>query len=125
MLNYLKESHAKATNRVQDFYTSTGVHVYIKDPITNNVDPEEVIRRVEETIPHHLLSEVEMMIIGSFDEFEERQINAFYSDGCLYVSQEQDNGEDMFDDIVHEISHSLEELYGYDLYGDKKLENEL
>ena len=29
-------------------------------------------------MPDHLLDEVEMIVIGWFDEFDERQINAFY-----------------------------------------------
>lgn len=124
MLNYLRESHQRAQNRVNDFYTSTGLHVYIKDPLTNGVDAEEVIAQVEEHIPSHLLSEVEMIIVGWFKEFEERQLNAFYSDGCLYISNEQDDQQDFFDDVIHEIAHSLEEPHGYEIYGDKTLQNE-
>ena len=30
----------------------------------------------------------------------------------------------MYDDLVHEISHSLEEPHGYFIYGDKKFEEE-
>ena len=124
MLNYLKESHKKALDRVQDFYTTTGIHVYVKDSLPESVSAEEVVAKVEEVIPHHLLSEVEMVIIGWFEEFEKRQLNAFYSDGCLHITNEQDNADDMLDDIIHEVSHSLEEPYGFDIYGDKKLENE-
>ena len=124
MLNYLKEAHQKTIKNVQDFYTSTGLHVYVKDPLTNDVDPEEVISQVEEHLPEHLLAEVEMIIIGWFKEFEERDLNAFYSDGCLYISNEQDDAADFFDDVVHEVAHSLEEPYGYEIYGDKTLENE-
>ena len=125
MLNYLRERHNQARANVQDFYTSTGVHVYIKDPLNNNgIDIEKIVAQAEERIPSHLLSEVEMIIVGWFDEFEERDINAFYGDGCLYISNIQDDEEDMFDDIVHEIAHSLEEPYGYEIYGDKRLEKE-
>tara|TARA_R110000824_G_scaffold195409_2_gene378161 strand:+ start:7057 stop:7737 length:681 start_codon:yes stop_codon:yes gene_type:complete len=124
MLDYLKESHKKTQNRVQDFYTAAGIHVYIKDPLPKNVDIEEVIASVEQTIPSHLLSEVEMIIVGWFEEFEKRQLNAFYSDGCLHITNEQDNADDMIDDIIHEVSHSLEEPHGFDIYGDKKLEHE-
>ena len=38
-------------------------------------------------------------------------MNAMYSDGALYISNVQDNNEDMKDDIVHEISHAVEERY--------------
>jgi len=75
-------------------------------------------------LPLHLLSEIEMIIFGWFDEFEERSINAFYDGGTLYVSNIQDDFIDLYDDIVHEISHSLEEPHGYFLYGDKKIEDE-
>ena len=54
-----------------------------------------------------------MIIVGWFDEFEESGLNAFYDGGTLYVSNIQDDFMDMYDDIVHEISHSLEEPHGY------------
>ncbi|MAI57378.1 MAG: hypothetical protein CML56_00060 [Rhodobacteraceae bacterium] len=106
-----------------DFYTSTGLHVFFKDPV-ENVDVEKVISKVETNLPSHLLSEIEMIIFGWFDEFEERSINAFYDGGTLYISNIQDDAMDMYDDLIHEVSHSLEEPHGYFLYGDKKIENE-
>jgi len=125
MLNYLRESHSRARANVQDFYTSTGVHVYIKDPLNNDgIDIEKIVAQVEERIPEHLLSEVEMIIIGWFDEFEERDINAFYGDGCLYISNIQDDEEDMYDDMMHEIAHSIESPLGYFIYEDQKIKEE-
>jgi hypothetical protein len=108
-----------------DFYTSTGLHVFFKNPLnTKDIDVEEVVGKVEDMLPPHLISEIEMIIIGWFEEFEERQINSFYDGGTLYVSSVQDGFEDMVDDIVHEISHSLEEPHGFFIYGDKKIEEE-
>ena len=124
MLNYLKEAHQTTIDKVQDFYTSTGIHVYVKERPTNDVNIEEVVSKLESVVPEHLLTEVEMIVIGWFEEFEKRELNAFYSDGCLYVSPLQDNESDLLDDLVHETSHSIEELYGYEIYGDKTLENE-
>tara|TARA_B100001123_G_scaffold441983_1_gene584477 strand:- start:733 stop:1428 length:696 start_codon:yes stop_codon:yes gene_type:complete len=121
--DYLQHKQKQLLERQTDFYTPNGLHVFFKDPI-ENIDVEKVINKVEDTVPLHLLNEVEMIIIGWFDEFEERSLNAFYDGGTLYISNIQDNHEDMYDDIVHEISHSLEEPHGYLLYGDKKIENE-
>ena len=121
--NYLRNKHQKLLEQQTDFYTSTGLHVFFKDPV-ENVDVEKVIAKVEKSIPLHLLEEVEMIIFGWFDEFEERSLNAFYDGGTLYISNIQDDFADLYDDIIHEISHSLEEPHGYFLYGDKKIENE-
>jgi len=121
--NYLQNKQKNLIEQQTDFYTSTGLHVFFKDSI-ENVDVEKVVNKVESTLPLHLLSEVEMIIVGWFEEFEERSLNAFYNGGTLYISNIQDNFMDMYDDIIHEISHSLEEPYGYFLYGDKKIEDE-
>ena len=59
-----------------------------------------------------------------FDQFKEMETNAMYKNGAIYVSNIQDDAQDFIDDIIHEIAHSLEEPYGYELYGDKELERE-
>jgi|TARA_R110002012_G_scaffold186457_1_gene353155 hypothetical protein len=111
-------------DNVDSFYTGAGTHVYIKDELTNGMSADEVVDEFESYIPDHLLNEVEMIVIGWFDEFDERQINAFYSDNCLYISNEQDSPEDMIDDLIHETAHSLESPHGNLIYGDGKLEKE-
>ena len=120
MLHFLQENN----NKVDNFYTSTGIHVYIKDPLTNGLDMEEIVSVVENRIPKKFLAEVEMVIVGDLEEFEDRKINAMYKDGCLYITNEQDDADDLIDDIIHEIAHSLEEPFGLEIYGDKKLSSE-
>lgn len=120
MLDYIIEKN----NKMNNFYTSKGISVYIKDPLTNGIDMEKIMQFVENKIPSKFLSEVEMVIVGEIEEFRERQINALYKDGCLYITNLQEDEEDIIDDIIHEISHSLEEPFGYEIYGDKKLEIE-
>jgi len=122
---YLEQRQKQILKKQSNFYTPTGIHVFFKDDIENeDVDVEKVISDLENTLPEHLLSEVEMIIFGWFDEFEERNINAFYDSGTLYISNIQDDSADLYDDLIHEISHSLEEPHGYYLYGDKKIEDE-
>lgn len=121
---YIQEKQ-KRLQQQSDFYTPSGLHIYFQEPFHNeNVDMEETIARLESSIPHHLLSEVEMIIVGWFKEFEERQINAFYKDGALYISNLQDDNDDLYDDLVHELAHSLESPHGYVIYGDEKIKNE-
>ena len=121
---YLQNKQQTA-NQQTDFYTSSGIHVYFKDKIQNkDINIEKVISTVESKLPPHLLSEIEMVVVGWFKEFEDREITAFYKDAILHISNEQDNTEDMVDDIIHEIAHAAEETYGFDIYSDSIVKNE-
>ncbi len=125
LLSYIQQAQTRLLESVNSFYTPTGIHVYYKDELSNEeISVERVIDKVENTVPSHLLSEVEMVIIGWFKEFEERKLNAFYKDGTLYISNIQDDEDDMYDDMIHEISHSLESALGYEIYGDQKIQTE-
>ena len=55
---------------------------------------------------------------------KEREINAYYEDGAIYVTNYQDEEMDMIDDIIHELAHAVEEKYREFLYDDEKLAQE-
>ena len=111
--------------QVSNFYTSTGIHVYFKDQMhDHSVDVEKVVTRLESLIPTQLLSEVEMIIIGHFDEFDERNINAFYKDGALHISNLQMDEDGLLDDMIHETAHAVEIAYGQQIYADSKIKDE-
>lgn len=113
------------SEQTKDFYTPEGLHVYFKDPLLNDeVDFEKVISKVESLVPRHLRTEVEMIIVGHFKEFEENHFNAYYKDGMVHVTNIQDDNYDMIEDIIHEVAHSTEEPYGYHIYGDGKVKQE-
>lgn len=108
-----------------DFYTPAGIQVFSKDPLVDDsVDMDAVVAKFESLLPDHIRDEVEMIIVGHFDEFEERGINAFYKDGTLHVTNFQSDNDDLLDNLVHETAHSLEEAHGHFIYGDQKLKNE-
>mgnify|MGYP001206025556 FL=1 len=124
LIKHLMEKHQTLQQNNTDFYTPTGIHVYFKEPVAAKIDVENVVAKLESKIPSHLLEEIEMIIVGWFEEFEERDINAFYDGGTIYVSNLQDDEEDMYDDLVHEVAHSVESPHGYYLYADEKIKNE-
>ena len=99
MLKHLQEIHQKSLKSNINFYTPAGLHVYFKDPVENkDVNVERVISKLEAKIPPHLFADIEMIIIGWFDEFAERDIN--------------------------EIAHATESEYGYNIYADEKIKDE-
>ena len=100
------------------------INLYIKDPLTREVDVRSVMEKISNTIPSHLISEIDSIFVGIFDEFEEMETNAMFKDGAIYLSNDQDDEEDMMDDIIHEIAHSLESPMGHLIYGDGKVQKE-
>ena len=51
----------------------------------------------------------------------EKELNALYKDGVLYVSNMQDSNTDMLDDIIHEVAHAVED-HNHDLiYEDERI----
>ena len=125
LLNYIKQKQKRLMESQVDFYTPSGVHVYYKDSFHNGeIDLEEIIETVDTRIPEHLRSEMEMVIVGWFDEFEERDLTAFYNDGILHISNAHLDDESVYTDIVHELAHSIETPYGHTIYGDNKVKTE-
>ena len=125
LTDYLMNTQKNLVEQLNSFYTPSGINVYVKDGLINQeINLENVLGRVEDIIPAHLRSEMEMVIIGWFDEFEEQKISAFYKDGTLHLSPATIDDESMFDDAVHEIAHSVEEIYSYEIYSDQKLKKE-
>ena len=90
----------------------------------NSVSIPSVIAKVSQIVPKYFVHGLDSIYVGDFQQFRERGINAFYDDGSLYISNAQDDEDDMIDDIVHEIAHHVEENHGMDIYGDGRLEQE-
>jgi len=121
---FIAESSTKAL-AVQKEHTIYGdILVLVKDPLSEEIDLRYCLEQVEQSIPKVLVYGLDSIIIGNFPEFEERQINAFYRDGAIYVSNLQDDDEDFIDDIVHEIAHLVEKTYGALIYEDQKIARE-
>ena len=120
---YIKETHVVITERRETVFFNS-INVFIKDPLPKHVPLNPVLRKVESIIPRHLVYNIDAVYVGEFEHFKEREINALYQDGALYISNIQDDVVDLLDDIVHEISHAAEEKYGPEIYGDGLIEQE-
>jgi hypothetical protein len=114
----------KDISPVGEYYLHNNVLVLIKDPLPEEINIQYILEYVEKKVPFHLVYEVDSIYIGQFDEFEERQINSFYRDGAIFVTNYQSSKEDLIDDIVHEIAHAVEEQHSVSIYGDRTVEEE-
>ena len=101
-----------------------GIDIYVKDHLPQEIDVDFVIRYVAKRLPNHVLSNIDIIYIGKFQDLIDRDVNALWQNGAIYITNRQDSEMDMIDDLIHEIAHSNEKQYERIIYEDGKLEKE-
>ena len=119
-MSWIKESSKKGKS-MNSFYSFDGTDVYILHQLPENVKIEDVLSFVSKRIPAHLKKGVDVIYIGQFPNMIDREVNAMYEDGAIYITNEQDDMEDMIDDLVHELAHAAETEYPNLIYEDGTL----
>lgn len=116
VVNYVK---TRSEDSFQRRHGAT--NVFIKDPLSNDINLESVFTKIQALLPTHILNLADDVYVGDFDFLKDRAINASFLDGAIYISNEQDNESDLLDDVVHEFAHAIEEKYGWFVYEDGNL----
>lgn len=124
MERFIRSSMEESKRTRREYSMYGRVYVYIQDFLPENVDMVEVIETIEDMLPPHVVKEIDTIFVGTNAELEDKEVTAMYDSGAIYISNNQKSVEDMVDDIVHEIAHSLEQPYGFVLYSDGVLEKE-
>ena len=122
--NFLLESHNRSLKDSKEHTLHGTVLVSIVVALPENVDIRKVLHTIENSIPEHLVYGIDSIYVEHLEDFDKRNLNALYKSGTIYVTNLQDDEEDMIDDIVHEIAHSVESLYKLGLYQDLDIVNE-
>jgi hypothetical protein len=100
------------------------VPIYIKNKLPEYFNIVKFVKALENTLPFKFSKIINSIIFLESDIFLKKQINAFYNQKNIYVSNKQDNISDAIDDVVHEYAHALEEKYGESIYSDDLIKNE-
>jgi len=122
-MKWINES-MKRSRKLKDQYSMRGTQIYVNDQPPEHINLEFVFDYITARVPKKLLDSVDVIYVGQFPEFEERDINAFYDSGAIFITNEQDDDQDMIDDIIHEIAHAVEERYNDFIYSDSSIERE-
>ena len=120
MKNYIKNKNKNT------FYVEK-IRVTIKDT-TKRLPVSDIKFAIEKSlskIPSNLLTNVKEIQVGNFSFLKDRSLDAMYKSSRIYLGVHHKKAEQMIDDIVHEVAHSVEDVYQEQIYGDKKIENEL
>jgi len=123
MKEYLKQLNE--VSRSQHFLWIGRINVYNSGKLPDNINIDNVLEIVSERVPSFFLSNIESIYVGDFKSLKDRYMDAMYEDGAIYIRPKSVfSEEDLVDDIIHEISHSMEETNALDIYGDGQVERE-
>lgn len=100
------------------------IPVYFKNALTKKINMDSVCKRVSNLLPAFLFKNISAIAIGQYDTFDDRNIDSAYNKKIIYLTNVQDDEEDIIENIIHETAHSLEEIYSNQIYGDNLLKKE-
>lgn len=118
----IRESTNKAKKQKKEFLLFHRVLVRLLQPTL--IDFGDFIERLEELVPSHLFDDIDEIFVGSFDENDNRELEAHYESGAIYVTNDLTTIEDYLETIIHEMAHSIEQARGLEIYADRKVEEE-
>jgi hypothetical protein len=105
-------------------YRLFGKLFYLNEFFISDFDIQATLNEIESMIPMHLFEEVDEFLIGNFDFLQDRSLEAMYKDGAIYITNQLHSGRDLMENVIHEVSHSLEYKYGHYIYGDMRMHSE-
>ena len=100
------------------------IPVYFKDGLTKKINFDSVCKRVGNLLPAFLFKNISAVAIGQYDTLDDRDVDSVYDKRIIYLTNVQDDEEDIIENILHEVAHSLEEIYSQQIYGDGLLKKE-
>ena len=116
-------SFNKALQERKEFFLN-GSRFQVINPIKTAIDLEKVVSVLKKKIPDQILDLVDIYYIGDFDFLNQRAITAAYMDGAIYLSNRQNNEQDLLDDIIHELGHALIEKDKMNIFSDGLVKQE-
>jgi hypothetical protein len=102
----------------------SGIYVMIKDPLPKHISIEDSVAKITGRLPDHFLRLVDVIYVGDFDFLREKNVNAVFMENAIYITNDQDDQEDMLDDVFHEFAHAVEKVNQYEIYSDGAIESE-
>ena len=122
-MDWIQESASKG-KALRRQYKLRDIEIFIKDNLPKGIDPDFVLKYIASILPEHLLVNIDIIYIGQFENLISRDIRGVFEDGAIFITNEQDTEMDLIDDLIHEVSHSIEYAYKDIIYGDGLLEKE-
>jgi hypothetical protein len=124
IIDYIKENTEKSKKNMKEYKFINGIDVFVKDELPQDVNIVNILNKLKKSIPNHLFSGVDVIYVGQFDKLKKKAFNAAFMDGAIYISNKQMSEEEVIEDFVHELGHSIEEITNFDIYSDETINDE-
>jgi len=127
MKKYLTNSVNRSLKERKEYYLYD-IPVHIINPLPDHIDMNNILNDLTDIIPHEFFGGLEGIYVGEFPELKDRDIQAMFKDGAIYLSSYQEHPEVteeiIVKDIIHELAHLLEDKFQNEIYGDSDVEKE-
>jgi len=122
---YITQQASNTKKKINQYNIHGKSFVFI-EPFKNDINLDYIKKTIETLTPDFFFDNVDSFLVGYADEFfkGDREYNAMFKDGAIYLSPDQDNEKDLLDDILHELAHAVEKKNEEEIYGDGRLERE-
>jgi len=101
-------------------YYIHNVPVFVTATPEESVDIPTFCVEAEEFMSPTLLNNVDVVYIGKFKELQDR--NAAFMNGGIYMTATEPTVFDMIENFVHEVAHSLENQFAWQIYDDSLIQ---
>jgi hypothetical protein len=119
-IKFIKNTFEKYQKTRKEYFIFD-VLAFINDPLPDDINFNNVKKRLEKTIPKKLFKEIDYIYVGDFPELKLRDVQSVYLRGAIYISNEQQNEDSLYASIVHELGHSIETVFGPKIYQDNEI----
>ncbi len=119
LIEYISEKQ-----KLNKMFFIKNIEVLISDSLESKLDFKKLILMMTDKVPSFLLDNVKTIMIGPTPELKKRNLQGLYKDKVIYITGTQPTELEALDDLIHEISHSIEDLYNNIIYSDEKIKKE-
>tara|TARA_R110002074_G_scaffold105413_1_gene227678 strand:+ start:445 stop:1146 length:702 start_codon:yes stop_codon:yes gene_type:complete len=121
----IENSILKNKKQKKEFLLFSRIMIFIQDPLVgDSVNFDEITEGLEKHIPPHLFENIDIIYVGQQQELIDRELEALYDSGAIYITNTLSENIDYIENIIHENGHALEEVHGLSIYGDGKIQRE-
>jgi hypothetical protein len=109
--SYIEESSTQAKEKIREFVLFGKINVRVDHQPSANFSVRDALKKIEQTIPPHLVDNINNIYIGNYKDLKDREVDSIYYAGDIFISPRQEGEKDLIVDIIHEIAHGVEETY--------------